>query len=187
MAASCHCRRPLVKKEGCPMMLLLPATVQQVAGQLGVWERIETALAGCTWRDEIASLPVRPSRAATRLGSYQQRGGSPRAILLQPVLEPELLRETFLHEVAHACDHRSNQPGQVYRRPHGAGWRDWMARLGCRPEVRGHSATLALQYVSRLKTVAVCSRCGSEVRRLRRLNRRARYLHAGCGGRLKPV
>ncbi len=135
----------------------------------------------------LAALPVKRSHALQRLGSYVARGAEPLAIRLQFAQESRQLTATFLHEVAHACDHLSHQSGKPYRRAHGPGWQAWMAALGQPADTRGASTSLAELRTQRLKVVAVCRSCGAEIRRLRRLDRRKRYIHTDCGGRLQPV
>jgi len=135
----------------------------------------------------VFGLPLRKSRAVRRLGSYVARSGVPIEIRLQFSQEEELLIETFLHELAHCLDHLSNQAGQPYRKAHGPGWRNWAVALGIEPSRCGESRVLRDLVESRLKVVAVCIDCGYELRRLRKLPRRRRYIHPQCGGRLKPV
>ncbi|HEX9776868.1 MAG TPA: SprT-like domain-containing protein [Geopsychrobacteraceae bacterium] len=156
-----------------------------------VWTRIGAAARrmlgdhqAATLLAGIASLPVRRSHATRTLGSYVSRAGHAVCIRLQFALEPALLEETFLHELAHACDHLSNQPGRPYRRVHGGGWQAWAAALGIEGKVRGQSEVLTQLYREKLKPVAVCRRCGVKFQRLRRLSRRRNYLHQACGGQL---
>jgi len=101
--------------------------------------------------------------------------------------EPAVLKETFLHELAHACDHLTNQNGLAYRKAHGSGWKQWATALGIEGAVRGKSEMLSQLYKERLKPVAICRRCGIEFLRIRRLNRNRTYTHETCGGRLEPV
>ncbi|PLX78169.1 MAG: hypothetical protein C0616_15360 [Desulfuromonas sp.] len=134
----------------------------------------------------IASVSVKPSRATRRLGSYSSCAGRPVSVRIQFSQEMDQLRETFLHEVAHACDHLHRLPGEHYRQAHGEGWRTWMESFGLPGRVRGESPALCQLYQKRLKVVATCLRCGEEIRRTRRLNRGRRYRHV-CGGRIAPV
>lgn len=167
--------------------------VESLARELDLWSLIQRAIASCVDPDfiapfvkAIACLPVRPSRATRRLGSYSSTAGQPSSIRLQFSQEPDQLQETFLHEVAHACDHLHRLPGRPYRQAHGEGWIFWMKRFGLSGRVRGESPALQELYNNRLKVVATCIRCGEEIRRTRRLNRGRRYRHA-CGGRVVPV
>jgi len=166
-------------------------TVQDLAGQLGLWERLQGIISAEAKDGRLAArvgcLPVRRSNASTRLGSYLCCGGEAVSIRLQFNQERDLLAETLLHEIAHACDHLDNQNGEVYRGAHGAGWQAWMRAFGLAPRCRGRSEELTRIYRQRLKVVAVCNRCGLEIHRLRRLNSRRRYLHADCGGELLSV
>jgi len=163
-------------------------TVRDVATRLQVWQKIAAVIGHQTeLLETVGEMSVRPSRALTRLGSYVSRGGQPVCIRLQFAQEPEQLQETLLHEVAHACDHMVNQPGVSYRNPHGEGWRRWMAAFGAAKVTARRSAGLTVLYRQRLKVVAICSRCGEKIHRLRRFSRRRRYRHVGCGGLLKLV
>lgn len=157
----------------------------------GLERRIENALASLGYElsllEGIKSLPVRKSRALRRLGSYVSRSARPVEIRLQFALEEEKLVETFLHELAHCFDHLTNQAGTEYRIAHGEGWRNWALALGIRANRCGESEALSELQQKELKIVAVCSKCGFMLRRLRRLPRRRRYLHKECGGRLKPL
>ena len=169
-------------------------TVLSLAEELGLWslltavivERLDSREAS-TLLARLEQLPVKRSHAVQRLGSYVAKGGEALAIRLQFAQEPEQLRHTFLHELAHACDHLSHQSGRSYRQAHGPGWQEWMAAFGLPAERIGRSEALATLRDQRLKVVAVCRRCGAEVKRLRRFDRRKRYLHTECGGKLQPV
>ena len=169
-------------------------TVQSLAVDYGVWPHVCVAIrnvlsgakAECLL-ERIAVVPIRPSRAVRSFGSYAYRAGEPVCIRLQFAQEAASLTETFLHELAHLCDHLSNQPGKHYRRAHGPQWQAWAKLLGTAPDRCGKSEALAALYQHRLKLVAVCQNCGAEFRRTRRLNRRRKYYHTNCGGQLRPV
>jgi predicted SprT family Zn-dependent metalloprotease len=169
-------------------------TVEITAARLGILEQFTTALdtrlAGHQYQQLLARilpLPVRPSHALRSLGAYITRNGQPVCIRLQFKQSPAQLRETLLHELAHACDHLLNQPGQRYRRAHGPGWQSWALAMGINPQRTGHSPELDRLHQQRLKLVAVCQRCGAEIRRLRRLPDRRKFIHPGCGGRILPT
>lgn len=169
-------------------------TVRSLAGKLSVWPQIIDAIQNDLSSDEaarlldmVAQLPVRRSRATRSLGAYVSKAGKAFCIRLQFVLELEELKETFLHELAHACDHLVNQPGQPYRQAHGPGWKTWAKALGSSGDVRGQSRALSQRYRDRLKLVAICGRCGAEFQRVRRLNHRQKYFHRDCGGQLNPL
>lgn len=169
-------------------------TVADCAADLDATETILSGIAAllpqaqaATLLIEVMKLPVRRSRALRSLGSYISKGGQPVCIRLQFHQEPDLLAETLLHEIAHVCDHLSNQLGRPYRQAHGHGWQTWAQAFGIRARRTGKSQVLCDIHEQRLKLVAVCLGCGLEIRRLRRLNRGTRYIHPGCGGRLQPV
>lgn len=170
-------------------------TVRPMALELGVWEAFvegvvrrlgATDAAGLIER--LGSLPVKPSRATGLLGSYAHRGGEPLSIRLQLRQEPELLRTTLLHELAHACEHLTSRSPDRHRCGHGESWRAWAIVFGIAPQRRGQSETLNTLRRERLKPVAVCERCGCVFRRLRRLPARRSWVHPECGnGRVVPI
>ncbi len=167
-------------------------TVKLLAQKLELWGSIRAAveqrLASRPARKLLLLLeeiPIERSRALRRLGCYVSRAGSPVCIRLQFAQEPQALVETFLHEVAHACDHLSRKSWRGHRLAHGPSWRDWALGLGIQPQTQGNSEQIERLYRERLKVVAVCSRCGFELRRLRRLNRQRSYIHTACGGTLR--
>jgi predicted SprT family Zn-dependent metalloprotease len=169
-------------------------TVASCSADLGVTEQVHGGIEAqlppakaAPLITEVMKLPVKSSRALRSLGSYISKGGRPVCIRLQFRQERELLAETLLHEIAHLCDHLSNQHGRPYRQAHGHGWQVWAQAFGIRARRTGNSQVLCDIHETRLKLVAICQRCGLEVRRLRRLNRGTRYIHPGCGGQLKPV
>ncbi|HKI51459.1 MAG TPA: SprT-like domain-containing protein [Geothermobacteraceae bacterium] len=169
-------------------------TVASCAAELDVAAKISSGIATLlppaqakALFSAVMKLPVRSSRALRSLGSYISKGGRPVCIRLQFRQERELLAETLLHEIAHLCDHLSNQHGRPYRQAHGPGWQSWAEAFGISARRTGKSQVLCEIHEQRLKLVAVCLGCGLEVRRLRRLNRGTRYIHPGCGGRLQPV
>ena len=165
-------------------------TIDRFVTEQGLEGRIADALVrrGCDpgLFGQIAEVPVLRSHAVRRLGSYVTKGGEPVAIRLQFVQEEMRLVETFLHELAHLFDHVTNQQGKPYRRAHGEGWRQWAQALQIAPELCGDSEALRQLHIDRLKVVAVCKRCGFELKRLRRLPRRRRYSHVDCGGTFRP-
>jgi predicted SprT family Zn-dependent metalloprotease len=169
-------------------------TVKQFAIQGELWTQISGAIHGflpepaaVNLLHRIADLPIQSSRAARSLGAYVSKSGLPVCIRLQFAQEPANLRETFMHELAHLCDHLCNQSGRRYRRAHGPHWRNWAKLLGIEPSRCGRSEALERLYQQRLKPVAICQNCGTEFRRTRRLNHRRNYFHSNCGGRLQPL
>jgi predicted SprT family Zn-dependent metalloprotease len=176
------------------MMPQTMETVKTIATRLNTLEQFKMALAARLSNPQaqqllarILPLPVRPSHALRSLGAYITRNGQPVCIRLQFRQSRVQLRETLLHELAHACDHLTNQPGQRYRRVHGPDWQSWAMALGINPQRTGHSPELDQLHQQRLKLVAVCQRCGVEILRLRRLPARRKFIHPGCGGRILPT
>ncbi len=168
--------------------------VRGLAVKLDLWQQIVAGVESCCvvavgkpLVDRLAVIPVEPSRASRRLGCYAFRGSEPVCIRLQFAQEPENLRQTFLHEIAHACDHLHQQGGGRRRGGHGASWRQWALALGIASTATGNSAALAALHQRRQKLVAICMVCGAEIYRVRRLNSNNRYFHPPCGGVLKPL
>lgn len=170
-------------------------TVQELSLQLGVWNVFSAGVAVRLGPEQavpligrIGCLPVRASRATGLLGSYAHRGGEPCCIRLQMSQEPELLRTTLLHELAHACEHLAAPQPRRHRCGHGPAWREWAVAFGIVPRHSGQSAALRALRQERLKPVAVCERCGRVFYRLRRLSPRRTWLHPECGsGRVVPL
>src|SRR6056297_1233685 len=169
-------------------------SVRMLAVELSLWQQIVAAVEShCAavsrsqLLERLAIIPVVPSRASRRLGCYAFRGREPVCIRLQFAQEPESLRQTFLHEIAHACDHLSQQKESRQRIGHGTCWRQWALALGIGTATTGRSAAVDSLHQQRRKLVAVCLECGAEIYRVRRLNRNNRYLHPPCGGVLKPM
>lgn len=166
-------------------------TVARLAMELGLWDSIKARILefapdrSASLLEQLAVLPVRRSRATRSLGAYVSREGVPVCIRLQFAQESENLKQTLLHEIAHACDHLISQPGRHYRKAHGPAWQLWARALGTTADRRGNSEALRRLHQQRLKPVAVCRRCGAELLRVRRLNRRRSYLHVNCGGQLQ--
>lgn len=170
-------------------------TVKQHADELGLWPHIELAVKGMISQysrsvllEKVANIPIHKSRATRRLGAYVSRGREPVCIRLQFAQEADNLKQTFLHEVAHACDHLSRKGWhKSYRRAHGPSWKGWARALGISTQCCGESEAVRNLHQQRLKLVAVCQRCGAEFHRVRRLNRNRTYTHQQCGGRIKTV
>lgn len=178
--------------EGCGLSFATQ-TVETYSREFEVWARVcevisreQTVLAE-KLLTQIAQVPVVRSRSTTTLGCYVSRHDAPCCIRLQFDQEPELLVQTFLHEVAHLIDHLVSFSGRPYRGAHRSGWRAWAIALGVAPSRTGESESLARQHQQRKKLVAVCIGCGESFYRIRRLNRNRTYLHKQCGSPLKPV
>ena len=144
---------------------------------------------GQTFLARICSVPVKASKATRSLGCYYSRGSEPRCIRLQFVQEPDALWQTFLHEVAHLCDHLLSFHKA---RSIGAGTAR-IGNTGLMPSkfLLSVVATARLWqklHQERLKVVArVANAVNSRSIVSARLPSRRQYLHAGCGGRLRPV
>ncbi len=83
--------------------------------------------------------------------------------------EAPQVRETILHEIAHAL--AGEKAG------HGPLWKAMCARVGCKPERCDQGEAV----MPRGRWVARCGTCGKEYWRHRRPARRAKYWCRGCG------
>lgn len=170
-------------------------TVRVIADELDVWETFTAGVASClafveaaALMERVGHLPVKASHAVGSLGSYVHRGGEPLCIRLQPRQEPELMRTTLLHELAHACEHLTSPQPHRHRCSHGSSWKRWALAFDIAPQRSGRSSALNNLRQERLKPVAVCERCGCVFQRLRRLPARRSWVHPECGnGRVVPL
>ena len=170
-------------------------TVKQIATEFNLWQTIESAVgeliprrAVAGFLAEIALIPIQKSRATRRLGVYVSMGRKPVCIRLQFAQEPDNLRQTFLHEVAHACDHLSRKGlWKSYRQAHGESWKIWARALGVSTSTSAESEAVHQLHQQRLKLIGICEKCGAEFRRVRRLNRNRTYTHEQCGGRIRQL
>lgn len=168
--------------------------VRELGEKLCLWAQIEAAArlrcdsGRVSWLlEQVGRIPVQHSRATSRLGSYVFRGREPVCIRLQFAQEADSLRQTFLHEIAHACDHLMDKGNQQQRVRHDRSWQLWAQALGISPAVRGQSAVLSSLHKRRKKLVAVCQVCGVRIYRVRQLNRKGIYIHPACGGTLQAI
>ncbi len=170
-------------------------TVKQIATEFNLWQKIECAVAELLPRRtrvgflaEIAIIPIHKSSATRRLGVYVSKGAEPVCIRLQFAQETDNLRHTFLHEIAHACDHLSRKGRQkAYRQAHGESWKVWARALGVSTSTTGESEAVRQLHRQRLKLVGVCQVCGCEFRRVRRLDKKKKYTHNQCGGEILKI
>jgi len=170
-------------------------TVKQLATEFNLWQKIESTVAELLSRRtvagflaEIALIPIKKSRATRRLGVYVSMGKKPVCIRLQFAQEPDNLRQTFLHEVAHACDHLSRKGRRKeYRQAHGESWKMWARALGVSISTSGKSDAVRQLHQQRLKLIGVCEKCGVEFHRVRRLSRTRNYTHEQCGGKIRQL
>jgi len=92
----------------------------------------------------------------------------------------EAVVDTLIHEYAHLLAYeRAGHRGAN----HGPAWRAAMVELGRPPKVRHNYAVN--RNAKRQEVGYQCLRCGETFVRSRRLPRRGRYVHAGCGGALR--
>lgn len=135
---------------------------------------------------KLAALPVTWNpRMRTSAGRCTYQDDVADGIDLNPRLVEEgaaSMRQTFLHELAHAM-----LPPEC---KHGLAWVSKMAALGA--EVRKRHSYESMKRERRARRprrlVGRCERCGLEVRRRAALPRTREYRHAGrCGGRIERV
>ncbi|HEY3780145.1 MAG TPA: SprT-like domain-containing protein [Fimbriimonadaceae bacterium] len=98
-------------------------------------------------------------------------------IVLQDEAQMQL---TLRHEYAHLLAYvRHGKAGAG----HGEPWKQAMIDLGLPPKVR-HNYEVQ-RNAKRQQVGYLCQRCGTVLVRSRRLPRRRRYIHNGCGGSIK--
>lgn len=106
------------------------------------------------------------SRSVTRFGQAEWRGDDARRLVLSGPLTDrngiEQVRDTILHEIAHALVGREGG--------HGPAWRAKAAELGARPERLGVGVGIPPRWAG------VCPSCDTVVARRHRLTRPARRL-----------
>lgn len=103
--------------------------------------------------------------------------------LSKPLLTtPVRVRDTVLHEYAHLYVHE--QCG-FSAKPHGKEWRSAMRLLGLEPEVT-HKYDCHRRE-ARAKHAYPCERCGEIIHRMRPLRWGQKYVHVGCGGRIRHI
>ncbi|MCB8932961.1 MAG: SprT-like domain-containing protein [Chthonomonadaceae bacterium] len=91
------------------------------------------------------------------------------------------LRSTLVHEFAHLLAisrHGRKAAG------HGEAWRKAMRDLGAEPEVY-HRYPETKRNQRRQQVTYACAKCKAVITRSRRLPRKGRYVHAGCGGAIR--
>ena len=131
----------------------------------------------------VGNLPVYwNSRLRSTAGRclYSRRDGRVVAVKLDlnPALRVEgadALRNTFLHEAAHAVAGKAAGHGLRWQRTHRA--------LGGTAERCHDYESMPAQRRQR-RVVAECDKCGVEIQRARRLPQGRTYTHTGCGGRI---
>ena len=126
-----------------------------------------------------ARLEWRPYRVSAGMAYYKVGViGLSRYVLTTE----EAVVDTLIHEYAHLLAYeRAGRRGAN----HGPDWQKAMTELGRPPKVR-HSYSV-IRNSKRQEVGYECLRCGETFIRARRLPRRRKYVHAGCGGDLRLV
>jgi hypothetical protein len=100
-----------------------------------------------------------------------------RIVISKLILElPEVLRQTLLHEIAHAL--AGHDAG------HGPEWQDWARKLGVSTD-----RLMSIELPKKLdrKHVATCRQCGHKLYRHRRMASGKVWIHTKCGGMFSHV
>lgn len=140
-------------------------------------EAVRSLLASLCAKHGIAPVPA--LEWSTRLRRLLGRADERRNLIrLSAWLDEDQAADTLRHELAHIAIGR----GSRRRRPHGAAWRQWAARLGAEPRAtaRREPANAPSRDPSRRHTGLECRGCGTRFVRLRVL--RGLYC-ARCGPR----
>ena len=132
----------------------------------------------------VAELPVYwNSRFGTTGGRCFYNVNGALYIDLNPTLRdegPEALRNTFLHEVAHAVAGRGANHGPAWKRVH-------RALGGNAHRTHKYEALAANRRPSSQKLVGYCADCAEQLFRVQRLKPGRTYRHTGgCGGKVIP-
>jgi predicted SprT family Zn-dependent metalloprotease len=99
--------------------------------------------------------------------------------------EPGEIIAVLLHEIAHLAADTYLAASGRRESPHGSTWGRFARALGV-PASATTTTSFAATASAGLKTVAVCSACGYELQKRRRLNKRNTYQHRSCGGTFSP-
>jgi len=129
-------------------------------------------------------LPIRPKlewrrfRTTAGIADFNQW----RIGLSMHVLNTEeRVNITLRHEFAHLL--AFSRFGRQEGRGHGPAWRQAMCDVGLDPRVT-HQYEVQ-RNEPRQTVVYLCLKCGMDLIRLRRLPRRRKYMHRGCGGMIQ--
>jgi len=187
--AGAHARRPpdeaararrasdLVEDERGRVWLLRPRPAR------AVFAAVESDAAERMLRHGLDGWAFGFGRGKRTLGTTRVRAGAATGTIrvsrhLVTDGTPDMLRDTLLHEIAHAVAYVRHGRAAMN---HGALWRAVARELGARPE-----ATCRAGPLVPAPHVLVCGRCGAEVGLYRRPKHPAEaYRHKGCGGRFR--
>ncbi len=155
---------------------MIPSEIVEVA--LAEQARARQILAG------LGPCPINLSRATTQFGAFlvDTGDGSIEIRISRHIIEPDHVRETVRHELAHQA------AWQRYRDlGHGPLWQTLATYLGCEP-VSCSADLMDPDVLERLMRYAItCTRCGWTITRQKRskvVTRPSRYGCARCHGPL---
>lgn len=92
----------------------------------------------------------------------------------------EQMQDTLKHEYAHLLAYKRHGRAGI---GHGDPWKQAMIDVGLQPKVR-HCYEVQ-RNSPRQQVGYTCQRCGTVLVRNRKLPKRRRYIHNGCGGAIK--
>ncbi len=134
-------------------------------------------LAGLLVRFPLKRSPVlewAPYRVTAGMAIYDPPGIRLSRLVLDDL---QKVHDTLVHEFAHLLAlERAGRAG----RGHGPAWKLAMSDLGA--EAKVHHDFGVRRNTSRSEVRYTCDKCGTHLRRKRRLPRNRKYLHVGCGG-----
>jgi predicted SprT family Zn-dependent metalloprotease len=124
----------------------------------------------------VPTLEWRRYRTTAGMAHYDRWAIS---LSVHVLVDEERLRDTLVHEFAHLLAYsRHGEAG----RGHGHPWRAAMIELGASPETKHRYP--CRRNRPRQVVVYRCTACSVLIRRARRLPRRRKFVHVGCGGEI---
>lgn len=144
--------------------------------------------------DSLRLCPVRWRKTVRRLGSFRVDALGEISITINSRLNGradrlEQLRDTFLHEVAHAVVYLRGDHKRDFGH-HGPLWRSAARALGANPAALAFGQVAAAVVAEGRKPVAKCLGCGAVLIKGRRYPRNAKLIHtrkadgSPCGAEL---
>ena len=81
------------------------------------------------------------------------------------------IKDTILHEIAHALDYERHGSSS-----HGQRWKNIAIEVGAKPKASKH-----ISVAPKKKWTSYCEKCGKDTGQM---DRRGRYKHKNCGGKI---